>query len=112
VLGEHGFVGLSLFLCLLVMTWLKCSSIIKFSRYDPDQNKWAGDIAAMIQVSLVAYMSAGTFLGLSYFDYIYHLIAIVVVVHYMVVVDPTRDVGARGSLPRVSQQDSRANASP
>jgi hypothetical protein len=37
----------------------------------------------MIQVSLVAYLSAGAFLGLAYFDYIYHLVAVVVVVHHL-----------------------------
>jgi uncharacterized membrane protein len=36
------------------------------------------DLAAMIQVSIVAYASAGTFLGLAYFDYFYLLVALVV----------------------------------
>jgi hypothetical protein len=38
----------------------------------------------MIQVSMVGYMSAGAFLGLAYFDYIYHLVAVVVVTHHIV----------------------------
>jgi hypothetical protein len=32
----------------------------------------------MIQVSLVAYVTAGAFLGLAYFDYYYTLVAVVV----------------------------------
>ena len=78
VLGEHGWPGLILFLSLLVLTWLKCNSIIRFARVQPEL-AWAKDLAAMIQVSMIAYMSAGAFLGLAYFDYIYHLIAIIVV---------------------------------
>lgn len=82
VLGEHGWIGLTLFLTLLAMTWLKCGSIIRMAKKQPD-GTWARDLAAMIQVSLVAYLSAGAFLGLAYFDYIYHLVAVVVVVHHL-----------------------------
>jgi probable O-glycosylation ligase (exosortase A-associated) len=83
ILGEHGFVGLALFITLLVMTWLKCSAVIRTARQNPELG-WARDLAAMLQVSIVGYMSAGAFLGLAYFDYIYHLIAVAVVVHYVV----------------------------
>jgi probable O-glycosylation ligase (exosortase A-associated) len=82
VLGEHGFVGLSIFLCLLAMTWMKCSSIIRMAKQNPNL-AWASDLSAMIQVSLVGYMSAGMFLGLSYFDYLYHLVALTVAVHFL-----------------------------
>jgi probable O-glycosylation ligase (exosortase A-associated) len=77
VLGEHGFIGLSLFLALGLMTWRTASWIIRRSRADP-QNRWAADLAAMVQVSLVGYASAGAFLGLAYFDLYYTLVAVVV----------------------------------
>ena len=83
VLGEHGYVGLAFFLGLLAMTWLKCSSIIRRTKGDPSLI-WARDLAAMVQVSMVGYLSAGAFLGLAYFDYIYHIVAIVVVTSYLV----------------------------
>ncbi|MEZ5620462.1 MAG: putative O-glycosylation ligase, exosortase A system-associated [Burkholderiaceae bacterium] len=83
VLGEHGYLGLAFFLGLLAMTWRKCSAIIRRTRKDPTQ-LWARDLAAMIQVSMVGYMSAGAFLGLAYFDYIYHLVAVVVVTNHLV----------------------------
>ncbi len=84
VLGEHGFIGLFLFLLLLAMTWFKCSSIKRVAGLDPN-NAWARDLAMMIQVSMVAYMTGGAFLGLAYFDYIYHLVAVTVVTHHLVV---------------------------
>lgn len=83
MLGEHGFIGLALFLTLLGLTWLKCGSIIRKSKRNPDLY-WARDLAAMIQVSMIAYLSGGAFLGLAYFDYIYHLIAITVVAAHLV----------------------------
>lgn len=77
VLGEHGFVGLGMFLLLGLMTWRTASSVIRRARRDRDK-RWLADLAAMIQVSLVGYASSGAFLGLAYFDYYYTLIALVV----------------------------------
>jgi probable O-glycosylation ligase (exosortase A-associated) len=77
VLGEHGFVGLGLFLMLALMTWRTASWVIGRARRDREK-RWAADLAAMVQVSLVGYASAGAFLGLAYFDYYYTLIALVV----------------------------------
>lgn len=80
VLGHHGYIGLLLFLLLLALTWLKCGAIIRATKADPAR-AWARDLAAMVQVSLVAYLCGGAFLGLAYFDYVYHLVAIVVVTY-------------------------------
>jgi probable O-glycosylation ligase (exosortase A-associated) len=77
VLGEHGFVGLALFLALGLTTWLTASRVIRIGKKDPEK-RWAADLAAMVQVSLVGYASAGAFLGLGYFDMYYTLIAVVV----------------------------------
>jgi len=82
VLGEHGWVGLAIFLTLLLLTWLKCSAVIRLAKKRPDIT-WARDLAAMVQVSLVGYMSAGAFLGLANFDYFYHLIMLAVVAHHL-----------------------------
>lgn len=83
IMGHHGFIGLSIFLMLLLLTWRKCGHISALAKRRPEM-KWASDLAAMIQVSMVGYLSAGAFLGLGYFDYIYHLIALAVVVHQIV----------------------------
>jgi probable O-glycosylation ligase (exosortase A-associated) len=77
VLGEHGFVGLGLFLVLALMTWRTASWVIGRAHRDREK-RWVADLAAMVQVSLVGYASAGAFLGLAYFDYYYTLIALVV----------------------------------
>jgi probable O-glycosylation ligase (exosortase A-associated) len=77
VLGEHGFVGLGLFLMLGLMAWRTASWVIGRARRDREK-RWAADLAAMVQVSFVGYASAGAFLGLAYFDYYYTLVALVI----------------------------------
>lgn len=77
VLGEHGFIGLGLFLLMWLFAWSKASSVIRFCRKDPEK-KWAADLAGMAQVSLVGYAVGGAFLGLAYFDLPYHILIIIV----------------------------------
>jgi len=78
VMGEHGFVGFALFISLMGFTWLKANSVIRVSKRDP-AHKWAGDLTSMIQVSMIGYATGGAFLGLAYFDYYYHLVAMTVI---------------------------------
>jgi probable O-glycosylation ligase (exosortase A-associated) len=77
VLGHHGFLGLAIFLALILCSWFSASSIIRATHKSSDM-KWLADLMAMTQVSIIAYLGAGTFLGMQYFDYFYNLILIVV----------------------------------
>ena len=77
VLGEHGFVGLALYLALGMGTFLTGSRILRQTKGHPDL-VWARDLASMLQVSLVAFAAAGIFLGLAFFDLFYHLVALMV----------------------------------
>lgn len=78
VLGEHGFVGLGLFLLLALLTWRSAGSIRKAVKGFPEL-AWMDDLAAMVQVSMVAYFTAGAFLGMAYFDLYYNVVVCVVV---------------------------------
>jgi probable O-glycosylation ligase (exosortase A-associated) len=78
MLGEQGWIGLAIFLTLGILTWSTCSRIAKEAK-NKQNNKWLGDLMPMLQVSLIGYYSAGTFLGLSYYDLYYDLIAITVI---------------------------------
>jgi len=77
VMGEHGFIGFGMFILLAVFTWLRANQVIRECKKDPER-KWAADLAAMIQVSLVGYGAGGVFLGLAYFDLTYHLMIILI----------------------------------
>jgi hypothetical protein len=85
MLGEAGYPGLVLFLAILVLAWRRASRIQRLARGHPELD-WAGELAAMLQVSLVGYCSAGAFLGLANFDYFYVLLVCLLVLEDAVVV--------------------------
>jgi len=74
VLGEQGFPGLLLFLGLLAASWRSCSKVRAMSKNSPE-DKWAFDLAAMLQVSLLAFIVAGAATTSSYFDLSFQLMA-------------------------------------
>jgi probable O-glycosylation ligase (exosortase A-associated) len=78
VLGEHGFVGLALFLLLGAFTWMSAARIRRRTEGSEDMD-WMATLARMTQVSIVAYATAGAFLGMAYFDFAYNLVLIVIV---------------------------------
>ena len=77
VLGEHGYIGLTIFLSLIAAAWLTASKIIKATNRHPEL-KWASDFAAMSQVSILGYLVGGAFLSLAYYDYFYYVVAALV----------------------------------
>lgn len=78
VLGEHGFVGLALFLLLWLLVWRSAGWLRRHGR-EPDASKWAADLGSMIQASIAGYLVGGAFLSLAYFDLPYNLMLLVVV---------------------------------
>ena len=77
VIGEQGYAGYLIFLLLALTTYATGNTIKKRSAGRRDL-KWCGDLAEMIQVSMVGYASAGAFVNLATFDLYYHLLAIMV----------------------------------
>ena len=80
VLGEHGYVGLSLFLLLGFTTFFGANRIRKKAKHYDDM-LWASDLATMLQVSLVGYAISGAFLELATFDLYYVLVSMVIVLN-------------------------------
>jgi probable O-glycosylation ligase (exosortase A-associated) len=78
VLGEHGFVGLAIFLSLGLLTWFSASRIRRQAQRHKE-TVWLSDLMRMVQVSIAAYAATGAFLGMAYFDYFYNLVLVVVV---------------------------------
>ena len=77
ILGNHGFVGLFLFIAVWVATYHSAARLRKHAGSSPEQ-KWVADLGAMVQVSLVGYAVGGAFLSLSYFDLPYDMMVLVV----------------------------------
>jgi len=78
VLGEHGFVGLFIYL-LLGLTTLRMGTVIRKRVGDNPDLAWARDLATMLQVGLIGYAVGGAFLNKAFFDLYYHMIALMVV---------------------------------
>lgn len=77
VLGDHGFLGLIMFITLLICVWRNGTRIVKFCGESPEL-KWASDLAKMVQVCVIGYAVSGAFLSLAYFDLYYDFIVIIV----------------------------------
>jgi probable O-glycosylation ligase (exosortase A-associated) len=82
VLGDHGFIGLFLFLILGFLTWRMASKAIINTKNIPDLND-LNVLSKMLQVSILAYASGGAFLGLAYFDLYYHLVVLTLLVNHL-----------------------------
>ena len=80
-LGEHGFVGLGIYLALGVWTWFGASRLEKLTRADPEFADWVPRLMRMTQVSLLGFAVGGAFLSLMLLDLTYYIPGIVVLVH-------------------------------
>ena len=99
MLGEHGFIGLGLFLLLWILVWRNASWIDKHARSREDLI-WAADLARMIQVSVLGYLVGGGLLSLAYYDVPYYLAAALVVTRALVEreLQPATARGRAGSV--------------
>lgn len=78
MLGEHGFVGLALFLGILGASWFGARGIAKQALLVPDLKDWMPLLMRMVQVSLMGYFAGGAFLSLAYLDLPYYIMGYVV----------------------------------
>ena len=77
VLGEHGYVGLSLFLLFMFLAWRTGTRVIKHCKGRPE-DEWASNLAAMCQVSMIGFAVGGAFLTMAYYDLFYDVVALLV----------------------------------
>ena len=75
ILGQHGFVGLGLFLAVLFTSLSMLGKVAKQSRSHPEV-EWIANYASAIRVGIVGYMVAGAFLSSAYFDLIYVFVSL------------------------------------
>ncbi|WP_081933951.1 putative O-glycosylation ligase, exosortase A system-associated [Massilia sp. 9096] len=78
VLGDHGFIGLGIFLVLMACAWRTGTRVYKHCIKQPEL-RWAAQLARMSQVAIIGYAVSGAFLSLAYFDLYYDIIVILVV---------------------------------
>ena len=83
VMSDSGFVGLGLFLSILLGAIWQCSRIRRKTKGNADM-LWAFDLAAMLQVSIIGYSIGGGLLSLAYYDGYYIMIMMVVILDRLV----------------------------
>ncbi|EXI77240.1 MAG: putative O-glycosylation ligase, exosortase A-associated [Candidatus Accumulibacter appositus] len=78
VLGEHGYVGLFLY---LLMWWLvfRLAGRMRKETKGIAKVSWVYELVGMCQVSLVGFFVGGAFLSLAYFDLPFNILVILVV---------------------------------
>jgi len=73
MLGDHGFVGLAIFIAILITTALDASWLVRHTRGNPDL-EWANNLGRMLQASLVGYCAGGSFSTQAMFDGFYAVV--------------------------------------
>ncbi|RMB02814.1 putative O-glycosylation ligase, exosortase A system-associated [Eilatimonas milleporae] len=77
VLGEHGYVGLVLFMTLIFIGWYSGGAAArKYGAYK--ETRWLGDLCRAVQVSVVGFAVGGLTVNIATFDLFYHMLALIV----------------------------------
>ncbi len=82
-LGEHGMPGLFFYVLILAAYFFTCNKIVNLSKSINDL-KWANDLGAMLQASLVGFAVGGALLEIVVFDIFYTFAMMSVIVHVLV----------------------------
>jgi probable O-glycosylation ligase (exosortase A-associated) len=82
LLGEHGWIGLGIFVALVVSTLSTLHGLRRAGAIDPEK-AWISNYAKMIQASILAYLITGAFLSVAYFDLTYQLFVITIILKRM-----------------------------
>jgi probable O-glycosylation ligase (exosortase A-associated) len=109
-LGEHGYVGLALFLGIGGLTFWNAGRLRKEGAKRPD-TQWVCELGSMVQVSMVGFAVGGAFLSLCYWDMPYNLLVIVVACKYWLKEqrwkdEPTGAFGATSAAQREARRPS------
>jgi probable O-glycosylation ligase (exosortase A-associated) len=113
VLGEHGWIGLILFLAVWVLVWRAANDLRRLASNEPEF-AWVNLLAGMCQVALIGYAVGGAFLSLAYYDFPYNILIIVVCTQRWLAAELSKrhTKGKAGSAPASLIPAKPAGASP
>ena len=95
MLGEHGFIGLGIFLTLLATVWFTAGRLARQTLKDEEFGGWMPSLMRMVQVSMIGYLVGGAFLSLAYLDLPYYIFSFVILCDALV----RRRAAARAAKP-------------
>ena len=99
MLGEHGFIGLGLFMLFWILVWRMCSQVASKTKDNPDE-QWAYWLAQMLQVSLFAYFAGGAFLNLANWDMPYYFFVAIALTRVIVLQTGSKPMAASEQRPK------------
>lgn len=102
-LGEQGFVGLFLYLAILLTSWRNCHKVRRSTRNDQEW-RWAYDLATMLQATLLAFMASGAFLPMPYFDLAMQLFAVTAALRVYIVRQGVSDQALATVVSKTTQR--------
>lgn len=93
IVGDLGFFGLTIFVGLLLTAYFNLRATIRAAKHDPAL-RWAGDLAGMLQISLVIYVVTASALSMGYFEMLYILLGLISRLRWLAAAE--RNVSAGG----------------
>jgi probable O-glycosylation ligase (exosortase A-associated) len=79
MLGEHGYIGLILFVLLFALSFRLAGRMRKTALLHGPETAWVHLLASMCQVSIAGFAVGGAFLSLAYYDFAYNIVVMLVV---------------------------------
>lgn len=73
MLGEQGYAGLALWLCIMLIGLVRMEVLRQRYRRDPEQ-RWIAPLAAALQHALLIYLLGGAFVGIAFQPFLWTLI--------------------------------------
>jgi probable O-glycosylation ligase (exosortase A-associated) len=86
VLAEHGFVGLVLYLSLIISSVFSLRAVRRFAKVWGDER--IPYYVLMLQLSLMGFLVSGTFLGRAYFDYYFTIVGCSIILYRLCWLEP------------------------
>jgi len=77
VLGQHGWIGLLLFLSFWILTYRTAGRLVRAAKGRPEY-LWVEQLGAVTMMSLIGFAVGGAFLNLAYWDMPYYFMVLVV----------------------------------
>jgi putative inorganic carbon (hco3(-)) transporter len=82
-LGEHGFVGVGIFLSIVAAALVQTWRVTRMTR-GLDDWKWANRMGHMLQVSILAFLAGGMNVNIGYWDFVFYLFVCASALHTIV----------------------------
>lgn len=103
MLGEHGFVGLGLYLAFWSTVWVRAGRLATKAMSIPGLADWLPLLMRMTQVSLVGFAVGGAFLSLAYLDLPFYFMGYVILAERLVAKALQSDVPAAHAVGAEAQ---------